>query len=80
MGVGLGRVLPDGPTSVLKAVVALYPVLTHHLLHGYPNCVMSNNSFHSPRSIDDPEGFIGNPEGGRLMMSEPNVCSYRYKR
>ena len=41
---------------------------------------MSNKSFNSPRSIDDPEGFIGNPEGGRLMMSEPNVCSYRYKR
>ena len=41
---------------------------------------MNNNSFHSPRSIGDPEGLIGKPEGGRLKMSEPNVCSCRHKR
>ena len=80
MGVRLGSVLPHGPASVLQAVVATYPVLTQHLLHCYPNCVMNNNSFNSPGSIGDAEGLIGRPEGGRLKMSKPNVCSCRYKR
>ena len=80
IGVRLGSVLPDGPASVSQAVVASYPVLTQHLLHCYPNCVMSNNSFHFPRSIGDPEGLIGRKEGGRLKMSEHNLCSCRQKR
>ena len=41
---------------------------------------MSNNSSHSPRSIGDAEGLIGRPEGGRLMLSESNVCNCRHKR
>ena len=48
--------------------------------HCYPNCVMSNNSFHAPRFVGDAEGLIGNPEGRRLKMSEPIVCSWRHKR
>ena len=73
-------VLPYGPASVLQAVVSSYLVLTQHLLLCYPNCVMSNNSFHSPSSIGDPERLIGCPEGGRLVMPEPNVHSCRHKR
>ena len=46
----------------------------------YPNGVISKKSFHAPRSIDDPERLICRPEGGRLTMSEPNVCSCRHKR
>ena len=46
----------------------------------YPNGVISKKSFHAPRSIGDAEGLLGRPEGGRLMMSEPNVCSCRHKR
>ena len=80
MGVRLGSVLPHGPASVLQAVVATYPVLTQHFLQCYPNCVISNNSFYCPSSIDDPERLIGRPEGGRLKMSEPNVGSCRHKR
>ena len=80
MGVRLGSVLPHGPASVLQAVVATYPVLTQHFLQCYPNCVISNNSFHSPRSIVDAEGLFGRPEGGKLKVSEPNMCSYRHKR
>ena len=80
MGVRLGRVLPDGPASVLQPLVTPQPVLTQHMLNCYPNCVMSNNSFHSPRSIGDVKSLIGKPEGGRLKMSEPNVCSCRNKR
>ena len=39
-----------------------------------------NNSFHSPRSIGDAEGLIDKLEGGRLIMSEPSLCSCRHKR
>ena len=80
MGVRLGSVLPDGPASVLQAVVTSYPVLTQHLLHCSPSCVTNNNSFNSPRCVGDAEGLIGRPEGGRLKMSEPKVCSCRHKR
>ena len=72
-------VLPYGPASVLQAVVSSYPVLTQHLLLCYPNCAM-NNSSHFPRSMHDLERLIGKPEGGRLAMSEPNMCSFRHKR
>ena len=41
---------------------------------------MNNNSSHCPRSIGDAEGLLGRPEGGRLMLSEPNTCSCRHKR
>ena len=80
MGVRLGRVLPDGPASVLQAGVTPQPVLTQLLFTRYPNDVISKKSLHAPRSIDDREDFLGRPEGGRLVMSEPNVCSCRHKR
>ena len=80
MGVRLGKVLPDGPASVLQAGVTPQPVLTQLLFTHYPNGVISKKSLHDPRSIGDPEGLIGKPEGGRLKMSEPNVCSCRHKR
>ena len=73
-------VLPYGPASVLQAVVSSYLVLTQHLLLCYPNCVMSNNSFHSPSSIGDPERLIGCPEGGRLVMFELILFTCRNKR
>ena len=77
MGVRLGKVLPDGPASVLQAGVTPQPVLTQLLFTRYPNNVISKKSLHAPRSIDDREDFLGRPEGGRLVMSEPNLCSCR---
>ena len=79
MGVRLGSVLPDSPASVLQEVVTPQPVLTQHLLHCYPNCVMNNNSFHPSRTVVDAEGLFGRPEGGRIKMSEHNMCSCRHK-
>ena len=80
MGVRLGRVLTDGPASVLQAGVTPQPVLTQLLFTCYPNSVISNKSLHDPRSIGDREGVLGRPEGGRLVMSEPNLRSCRHKR
>ena len=80
MSVRPGRVLPIGPTSVLQAGVTPWPVLTQLLFTQYPNVVVSKISLHAPRSIGDPEGLLGRPEGGRLVMSESNLCSSRPKR
>ena len=80
MGVRLGRVLPDGPASVLQAQVTPKPVLTQLLFTDYPNGVISKKSLYAPRSIGDAEGLLGRQEGGRLLMCEPNLCSCRHKR
>ena len=80
MGVRLGRFLPNGPASILQSGVTPQPVLTQLLFTRYPNGVISKESLHAPRSIGDAEGLLGRLEGGRLVMSEPNLCSYRQKR
>ena len=80
MGVRLGRVLPDGPASVLQAGITPQPVLTQLLFTRYPNGVISKESLHAPRSIGNPAGLLGGPEGERVVMSEPNLCSCRHKR
>ena len=46
----------------------------------YPNGVISKKSFHAPRSIGDAEGVLVRLKGGRLVMSDPNLCSCRHKR
>ena len=80
MGVRLASVLPNGPESVLQAGVTPYLVLIQLLFTRYPNVVISKKSIHAPRSIGDPEGLLGRLEGGRLVMSEPYLCSCRPKR
>ena len=67
------KVLPDGPESVLQAVVTPPPVLTQHMLHCYPNIVRSLNSLHTPRTVFNAGGDSERPEGGRLNMSDHNV-------
>ena len=79
MGVRLGRVLQDGPASVLQAGITPQPVLTHILFTCYPNSVINKKCLHAPRSIGDREGLLGRLEGRRLVMSEPNLCSCRLK-
>ena len=56
------------------------PVLTQLLFASYLNGVISKKPLHAPRSIDDAEGLLGRAEGGRLVVSEPNLCSCRHKR
>ena len=79
MGVSLGRVLPDGPASILQEGVTPTPVLTQLLFTCYRNGVINKKSLHGPRSIGNPEGLLGRLEGGRLVMTEPNLSSCRHK-
>ena len=80
MGVRLGSVLQDGPASVLQAGITPQPVVTQLLFTSYPNSVINKKYLHAPRSVGDPEGLISRKEGGRLKMSEHNLCSCRQKR
>ena len=79
MGFRLGRVLPDGPASILQEGVTPSPVLTPLLFTCYRNGVINKKSLHGPRSIGDPEGLLGRPKGGRLVMTEPNLSSCRHE-